>query len=389
MHKVVYLGCVVPKVIADAIRTKCSYYDIPGDVLQNALISGFDAVSDLHVVTSPNIKGIEGGMLDSFDFSHNGIATDFCVGFRDWPLVRELSVANKFLDTLNRSGHIDIIFIYSIGISQLLAAKRYKKKHPDVKVIEMITDIPMFMREHPSLGYKIAKGIVTKINYGLMKCVDGFALLSMVMSEHIPTRNKPVVQIEGIFDSGCVSLPSVQKGKNILYSGNLGKRYGIIDLLEAFTRTSIDYKLQICGVGDGVDEIKRYAEKDNRIKFLGSLTRKEVLRLQRESSLLINPRHRTDAFTRYSFPSKTMEYMASGTPTLMSELDCLPADYKRHLYFFDDESIEGMARKIEEICSKPQEELDAFGEAASEFILKNKNAAAQVRKMLEALGMPA
>ena len=174
--------------------------------------------------------------------------------------------------------------------------------------------------------------ISTYINYKLMKCVDGFALLSLAMSEHIPTCNKPVVQIEGIFDSGCGSFPEVQKQRAILYSGNLGKRYGIIDLLDAFTKTSIDYKLLICGVGDGADDVKRYAEKDSRIVFLGSLPRTEVLRLQSEASLLINPRHKADAFTRYSFPSKTMEYMASGTPTLMSELDCLPEDYKQHLY---------------------------------------------------------
>lgn len=383
--KLVYLGCVVPKEIVDELRAKCSFYDIPGDVLQNALITGFDAASDMQIITSPNVKGVEGGRLESFEFSHDGTARDYCVGFKDYPLVREISVANKVLDLLDNSGHIDVIFIYSISITHLLAVCRYKNKYPDVKVIEMITDIPSFMREHPTAIYKVAKKIETRINYHLMKSVDGFALLSLAMSEHIPTRNKPVVQIEGIFDSGCGSFPEVQKQRAILYSGNLGRRYGIIDLLDAFTKTSIDYKLLICGVGDGAEDVKRYAENDNRIQFLGSLPRTEVLRLQREASLLINPRHKTDAFTRYSFPSKTMEYMASGTPTLMSELDCLPEDYKQHLYFFDDESVDGMAKKIDEICSKSQDELDAFGKAASEFILENKNAVAQVKKMLEAL----
>lgn len=381
--KVVFLGCVSPKMIVDELKAKCGFYDIPGDVLQNALINGFDAVTELQVLTSPNVKGKEGGKLESFQFSHNGTARDFCIGFKD-SISREFSVGKEMLHILNSCGSIDVLFVYSIRFAQLYAANRYKKTHPNVKVIQMITDLPQFMGSG-SIIYRVAKKMATTINYQFMKCVDGFALLSLAMTDHIPTRNKPVVQIEGIFDSGSGSFPSVKKQRTILYSGALGKRYGIIDLLDAFTKTSIDYKLQICGVGDGADDVKRYAEKDSRIVFLGSLPRTEVLRLQSEASLLVNPRHKADAFTRYSFPSKTMEYMASGTPTLMSELDCLPEDYKQHLYLFDDESIEGMARKIEEICSKPQEELDALGKAASEFILKNKNAEAQVRKMLEAL----
>lgn len=383
--KVVLLGCFTPQEKVEELRARSRYYDVPGGVLQNAIVSGFGAVTDLQIITSPNLKGINGGKLESFEFSHDSGSRDYCIGYRDIPIVREISVANKMLDALNKCRRVDVIFIYSICFSQLLAAKRYKINHPNVKVIEMITDLPQYMSSNSSICYRIAKRIKTSVDYHLMNCVDGFALLSLAMTDHIPTRNKPVVQIEGIFDSGGGSFPSGEKQRAILYSGNLGRRYGIIDLLDAFTKTSIDYKLQICGVGDGADDVKRYAEKDSRIVFLGSLPRTEVLRLQSEASLLVNPRHKADAFTRYSFPSKTMEYMASGTPTLMSELDCLPEDYKQHLYFFDDESVEGMSKKIEEICSKPQEELEAFGKAASEFILKNKNAEAQVKKMLDAL----
>lgn len=383
--KVLFLGYFTPDSIVEEMQARCSTFDFPGDVLQRALIAGFDAFTDLQIITSPNVKGVPGGHLADFEFSHNGKARDYCVGFSDKIGIREGDTVNGVMNCLNKCGDVDVIFIYSISTPFLLAAHKYKKTHPSVKIIEMITDLPQYMRSNPSFCYKMAKKIKTVIDYYYMKSVDGFALLSLAMTEHIPTRNKPIVQIEGIFDGRSGDFSSVQKQRAILYSGNLDKRYGILDLLDAFTKTSIDFKLLICGVGGGAEDVKRYTEKDNRIVFCGSLPRIEVLRLQSEATLLINPRHKADAFTRYSFPSKTMEYMASGTPTLMSPLDCLPEEYKRHLYLFDDESVEGMARKIEEICSKPQEELDAFGNAASKFILKYKNPEAQVRKMLNAL----
>lgn len=385
--KLVFLGCFTPQDKVEELRKQSSYYDIPGGVLQNAIVSGFDAVSDLQIITSPNLKGIKGGKLESFEFSHNGGSRDYCIGYKDIPLVREISVANKMLDTLNKCGQVDVIFIYSIGLSQLSAAKRYKKTHPNVKVIEMITDLPAFMREHPSVAYKIAKNIETKLNYSLMGCVDVFALLSQHMREVIPVKDRKWVQVEGIYNDSF-DLHDVEKKKErtILYTGNLGVRYGIKDLVDAFQMiNNPDYRLLIRGDGECKDYVKKVEKEDSRIRYVERLSRIDLLKLQREATLLINPVHKTTKFTRYFFPSKTMEYMASGTPTLMSELDCLPEDYKQHLYFFDDESVEGMAKKIEEICSKPQEELDAFGKAASEFILENKNAVAQVKKILEAL----
>lgn len=58
------------------------------------------------------------------------------------------------------------------------------------------------------------------------------------------------------------------------------------------------------------------ATKDRRIQYLGSIPHDEILQLQRTASLLVNPRTPEGIYTKYSFPSKTMEYLASGTPTL-------------------------------------------------------------------------
>ena len=90
-------------------------------------------------------------------------------------------------------------------------------------------------------------------------------------------------------------------------------------------------------------------------------------------------------FTRYFFPSKTLEYLASGTPTIMSRLDCMPEDYSSHVYYFTDDSVEGMRNKIIEVCEKSETELADFGRSASNFILSKKTPGPQIKKMLEFL----
>lgn len=39
-----------------------------------------------------------------------------------------------------------------------------------------------------------------------------------------------------------------------------------------------------------------------------------VLKAQSESEILVNPRNDNNEFTKYSFPSKVIEYLGSGTP---------------------------------------------------------------------------
>ena len=129
--------------------------------------------------------------------------------------------------------------------------------------------------------------------------------------------------------------------------------------------------------------LKQYTDCDSRIKYLGSVDKDRVTELQHRATLLVNPRHSGVEFTKYSFPSKTMEYLASGTPTVMCKLPAMPADYLDHVFIFDDESIEGYAKKIMEICAMPKENLFAFGQHASKFINEQKNEVIQAAKVME------
>ena len=163
----------------------------------------------------------------------------------------------------------------------------------------------------------------------------------------------------------------------------MGKRYGIVELLEAFHRIkSCEYRLWICGTGDGLEDVRQYEKKDSRINYLGTFPRSEVIKMQKQATLLVNPRHSADAYTIYSFPSKTMEYMASGTPTPMSHLKSIPKEYDSHLFYFDDESIDGFSKRIVEVCENAPSELAEFGAKASQFIMQYKTPRPQVEKIV-------
>lgn len=278
-----------------------------------------------------------------------------------------------------------IIFFYNF--TALTVLPELKKKFKDVKACLLVTDLPEYMAADnyflTRLNRKISSLLSSK-DKSHFDYVDGYVLLAPAMTKCLPINGKPWIQIEGIYnpEDDKMDVDKLNE-KVILYTGNLGKRYGILDLLEAFHRIDNNkYRLWICGSGDGLEDIQKYAKLDSRITYLGILPRVEVIKLQKQATLLINPRHSADDYTIYSFPSKTMEYIASATPTLMSHLKSIPSEYDKHLFYFEDETIDGFSKRIVDICEKSQEELNNFGAKASEFIMKYKTPKPQIEKII-------
>ena len=97
----------------------------------------------------------------------------------------------------------------------------------------------------------------------------------------------------------------------------------------------------------------------------------------------MNPRPTTEEFTKYSFPSKNMEYMVSGTPLLTTRLPGMPKEYYPYVFLIEDETIDGYAKALADALSRTEDELVNFGQKAKKFVLENKNYIIQTRRIIE------
>ena len=111
-------------------------------------------------------------------------------------------------------------------------------------------------------------------------------------------------------------------------------------------------------------------------------TKADVWKMQREVSLLVNPRQNTENFTKYSFPSKTMEYLSSGTPVLMYRLDGIPKEYDEYLHYVSGNNVQDLTSAIKELLNCDSKELDEKAYRAQKFIMSQKNAVVQSAKIL-------
>lgn len=99
----------------------------------------------------------------------------------------------------------------------------------------------------------------------------------------------------------------------LMYSGILEKVTGIDLLVSAFTKLQKkNVKLVITGDGSLAEWICQNAEKTPNIEYLGCLPYRDYMKKLYEADILINPRNMSLPENANNFPSKIMEYLATG-----------------------------------------------------------------------------
>ena len=248
----------------------------------------------------------------------------------------------------------------------------------------IVTDLPFFM---VSKGKKLSlfKKVYLKINSFVLHRFDYYIGLTEQMNVIINPIGKPFLVMEGLVDAELKIKESNEKTKRvILYAGGIYEKYGVKNLIEAFIELKAkEIELHIYGSGDLENKMAQYCEMDNRIIYHGVVNNSIVVKRLEEATILVNPRPTTEEFTKFSFPSKNMEYMVSGTPLLTTKLAGMPKEYYDYVYFIEDESAAGMRSMLECLLAKPNEELSLFGKLAQQFVLNYKSNEIQARKMID------
>lgn len=96
----------------------------------------------------------------------------------------------------------------------------------------------------------------------------------------------------------------------------------------------------------------------------------------------MNVRNPKDDFTAYSFPSKTIEYMSSGTPLLTSRLPGIPQAYFDCCYTISGNDVAEIKSALETIMGYSDEVRRDMGKRARAYIYENKTAFRQAERVL-------
>jgi glycosyltransferase involved in cell wall biosynthesis len=232
--------------------------------------------------------------------------------------------------------------------------------------------------------------LLEKITSGNLDNYDAYLFLTEAMNEVINPSNKPYIVLEGHSDVKMNKIKNKIKLKNkkktILYSGGIHKEFGIKMMTEAFiSLNNEEWVLHIYGDGNYKDELESICLKNKNIKYFGVVDNETIVKEQIKAHVLINPRLTDADYIKFSFPSKNMEYMASGTSMLTTVLSGMPIEYYDYVYLINDESIDGFKKSMKKVMEIPNDILHKNGQAAKNFVMNNKNNVVQAKKMIEFL----
>jgi glycosyltransferase involved in cell wall biosynthesis len=293
--------------------------------------------------------------------------------------------------SLSRRGRPRFIICDVLNLS-ISAGALLASKVAGLPSVAIVTDVPDYL--HDYIGGKGGFAIAYRgLSTFFMGRYDGYLLLTEAMNGLVNPRGRPHLVMEGMVDPGMGGVANTLEGKRpeqvVLYAGALFRKYGVGALLEAFQKVSRQSaRLWLYGAGELEGEIRDSEARDPRIKYWGVQPNPEVVEEEVKATLLVNPRPSSEPFTRFSFPSKNMEYMASGTPVLTTRLPGMPEEYLDHVYTFGDESVDGMAATLNRLLDRPREELHLRGQGAKAFVLSQKSnliQAGRVHAFLQAM----
>lgn len=313
------------------------------------------------------------------------------VGFTNFPVVKNMTAAATMKKAALKycAAHKgDEIYVLADALSVEASAAAMALKKKGVPNAAIVTDIPLIaetMGGGKGIRSAYSRFYGTKANRLLLK-YDRYVLLSEYMNDIVnPERKKPFMIMECIVDPDLFdrALP-VQKADTpaVMYAGKFYRECGVVELAKAAKELRDVCEIWLYGGhGDCTEELEQLASEAPNLKIHGIVPLEEILGIEKACTLLINPRFAEEEFSKYSFPSKTAEYMLSGTPVMMYRLPSLPKEYEQYVYLIEDEGA-ALAESIRNVITRSAEDLADKGAGASSFISSSRNRSAQAKRIL-------
>lgn len=210
--------------------------------------------------------------------------------------------------------------------------------------------------------------------YLLQHCykLDGFITLTEGLNLLFNQNNKDHITIEGVVESEDIDIPTNVEGKYIFFGGALLPKYGVFNLIDAFKNIEgADLSLLICGHHANEKMIAEAIGDDMRIKYLGTLPVKEVLALEKHALANINPRPFTQDLDRLSIPSKTLEYLASGSLTISVRNTELEKTFKNYAIWAKSGSAKDLEASIKAAVAMSDEERKNIAKEAKNIAISH------------------
>ncbi len=289
----------------------------------------------------------------------------------------------------NRHARFRVVYCYNLSVPPglfILMGARLVRAKTVVSLCDI--DVP---------GETVPAGLYWKFDYWMQRHLiphfDGHVVVSDAIARDF-LDGKPYFQLEGGIHKEIMERTESENQSEsgadrsdrfvIATAGNLNETNGLLVILQAFSLLNGErFRLRIAGTGELDDQIRAAAEKDSRIDFLGYLSFADVLKMYRSADVLINMRLTKTRNTKYFFPGKMMEYLASGVPVISTCTGHVEREFGSFVYLLKEETPEALAERIQNVAALDPQERRKTGQRARAYMAANKTWDAQTQRLAQ------
>lgn len=355
--KFLYVGYAVSKDLEKSSKA----VSVAGNNMETELFMNFSEIHkqdfySITIVPLPSYPRCKKIMCRKEDLKIDNDVTTHSIGYINFPLIKQLTIMCalflkliKRIILFKREDRNDEIVVMTYNSASFVSVPVFLiSKFLKITKVCLVVDIPITFQDKKSIYFKIAKTIDNYVSLKLFKKYD--AMISLV--EQTVKDFAPGVPYKLI--NYAVKKFEINSAKNvnidtdnieITFTGALEEYYGIKEIVAAVKEMSLKYRLNLYGRGSLENYlIKEMAENVN-IKFHGLVSNEEAILAQCNSTILILMRTNQE-LNKYAFPSKIIEYLASGTPIISTIIPSIPSDLNQFINYIDDYNPQAISNMI-------------------------------------------
>lgn len=257
-----------------------------------------------------------------------------------------------------------------------------------IKLIAERTELP-----------KTEKGILQLKNQIMVRCVFknlyGFLAISESLQKYyyrLVSKKCPVVLMPVIIDVDDIYDPSVERTRNLVYTGPLlQKKDGIITIIQAFKSVAGDYPetdLILTGDINFSSDKERILEEiegqySDRIKMKGFISREEMINLINSATALLLAKPSSEQ-ANTCFPTKLGEYLSTGNPIVVTSTGEIPVYLEDGVsaYIAEPDSVESFTIKLRQLLSD-QVRAEHIGKTGQKVAVNSFNYKETSKRVIE------
>ena len=336
MAKIILIGSVLPPIIFQQWLDAGEVMNPSHQLFLTRMIEGISNQQAIQVLSLPPVKKTSPKRLLQESIYRLGQSMYIQFPFLNYRFLRPLSLSfqiHRYLKKTRRHSSEQILLLID-GNSRLAGSisKRYQH-HPRIQTIGIFTDSPKQISD--------IRPRQIRSWYRLHRQHHAYIGITESLLNEFNHAKKPQFVLPCIVDA--IEGAKQHDRPYFFFSGALYERYGVETLIHAYLQLkpkNID--LLIAGFGPVSQRIEQLSQQHRQIKFLGLLNPTLTRKYQAGAYVNVNPRPLDANLDDVAIPSKVLDYISSGAPTLTTRHPFIEAQFKETIHYIEDSSVDGI-----------------------------------------------